>query len=131
MVAPFVRVGCTSKVSESLAVAFSLVVRLIELFVRRVVVEGTSMAPTYRPGERLTVVRLVRARVGDVVVAPDPRSSERWLLKRCVAREDGRLELRGDNPSASTDSRDFGSLPASRVRWRVARAFWRPNGADR
>ena len=90
------------------------------------------MAPTYVAGERLTIVRRVRAvRVGDVVVTPDPREGQRLLLKRCVAREGASLDLRGDNPLASTDSRDFGPVEASRVRWLVARSSWRPGGTDR
>lgn len=90
------------------------------------------MAPTYVAGERLTIVRRWRSvRVGDVVVAPDPRGSERLLLKRCVARESSRLDLRGDNPEGSTDSRDFGLVEASSVRWVLARSSWRAGGADR
>jgi nickel-type superoxide dismutase maturation protease len=94
--------------------------RVIEFFVRRVSVEGTSMAPTYRPGERLTALRRWRGvRPGDVVVVRDPRDSTRWLLKRCVARRGGMVELRGDNAAASTDSRDFGPVPSRDVAWLV------------
>ena len=78
------------------------------------------MAPTYRPGERLTVVRTWRrVRAGDVVVVRDPRDEERWLLKRCVARARGRLDLRGDNSAASTDSRAFGLVSAKNVHYLV------------
>lgn len=78
------------------------------------------MAPTYREGERLTALRRWRrVRVGDVVVVADPREPSRWLLKRCVARSGSRLELRGDNPGASTDSRDFGPVEEARARWLV------------
>ncbi|HUX04255.1 MAG TPA: S26 family signal peptidase [Acidimicrobiales bacterium] len=94
--------------------------RLVEAFVRRVVVEGPSMIPTYTPGERLTALRRWRrVRVGDVVVVRDPRDATRWLLKRCVARARGSLELRGDNAAASTDSRDFGPVRAREVGWIV------------
>ena len=106
--------------------------RLVETFVRRVEVEGLSMAPTYAPGERLTAIRrLRRVRVGDVVIAPDPREPTRLLLKRCVAREGRRLVLRGDNADASTDSRDFGPVDEADVRWVLARASWRPASGDR
>jgi len=78
------------------------------------------MEPTYVPGERLTAIRpWRRVRVGDVVVVRDPRDPARWLLKRCVARNGSRLDLRGDNPAASTDSRDFGPVPSSDVAWLV------------
>ena len=73
------------------------------------------MSPTYVPGDRLTALRRWRPiRPGDVVVARDPRDSSRWLLKRCVAKVGSQLDLRGDNPEVSTDSREFG-LVASRA----------------
>jgi len=78
------------------------------------------MLPTYAPGERVTaILRWRPVRVGDVVVVRDPRDASRWLLKRCVARSRGRLELRGDNAGASTDSRDFGSVATGDVKWIV------------
>ena len=78
------------------------------------------MAPTYEPGERLTALRRWRrVRVGDVVVVRDPRDSSRWLLKRCAARQGALVDLRGDNPLASTDSREFGLVRASDVVWLV------------
>ena len=81
------------------------------------------MVPAYVPGERLTVVRRWRrVRPGDVVVVRDPRDHDRWLLKRCVAREGSRLDLRGDNAPASTDSRDFGPVASRDVRWIVVSA---------
>jgi nickel-type superoxide dismutase maturation protease len=96
------------------------VARFVEFFVRRVSVEGSSMEPTYQPGERLTALRKWRrVRPGDVVVVRDPRSADRWLLKRCVARLGARLDLRGDNASASTDSREFGLVPSREVGWIV------------
>jgi type IV secretory pathway protease TraF len=33
------------------------------------------------------------------------------------------VELRGDNPSQSTDSRSFGSVPLSSLRGRVVRRY--------
>ena len=78
------------------------------------------MMPTYHPGELLTAVRKWRpVREGDVVVVRDPRSSDRWLLKRCVARRGSRLDLRGDNAAASTDSRDFGLVSSSTIPYLV------------
>lgn len=94
--------------------------RLVEFFLRRVTVEGTSMAPTYLPGERLTALRRWRrVRTGDVVIVRDPRDASRWLLKRCVARVGSRLDLRGDNAQASTDSRDFGLVSSRKVAYIV------------
>jgi nickel-type superoxide dismutase maturation protease len=94
--------------------------RFLEYFVRRVSVEGTSMSPSYMPGERLTALRRWRPiRPGDVVVVRDPRDSSRWLLKRCVAKSGSRLDLRGDNVDASTDSREFGLVASSEVAYIV------------
>ena len=94
--------------------------RFVEFFLRRVTVEGSSMAPTYLPGERLTALRRWRPiRTGDVVVVRDPRDGNRWLLKRCVGRVGRRLDLRGDNVAASTDSRDFGLVDARDVAYIV------------
>jgi nickel-type superoxide dismutase maturation protease len=97
--------------------------RALEFFARRVTVEGYSMMPTYRPGERLTALRRWRpVHVGDVVVVRDPREESRWLLKRCVAKTHSMLDLRGDNPAGSTDSRDFGLVPDQDVAYIVVGA---------
>ncbi len=96
---------------------------LLSTLLQRITVVGSSMAPTYHDGDRLTAVRRWRpVRVGDVVVVADPRDPTRPLLKRCVAREGRRLDLRGDNAAASTDSRDFGLVEARGVRWLVPRS---------
>jgi phage repressor protein C with HTH and peptisase S24 domain len=78
------------------------------------------MEPTFHSGQRLTAVRRWRrVRVGDVVVLRDPREYDRWIIKRCVARDGASLEVRGDNPAASTDSREFGPVRARRVAYLV------------
>ena len=114
-----------------------------------VTVEGTSMAPTYRPGDRLLVRRCGMAGVGRgqavVVVRPDlvtgwtvagraggmPGDSP-WFVKRATALPgdpvpDGvvppdHLYLLGDNP-ASEDSRRWGFCPGERVVGVVVRAL--------
>ncbi len=64
-------------------------------------------------------------RVGDVVVAADPREPWRVVMKRVKRVEaDGRLWLEGDNPAESTDSRVFGSVAASTVIGRVRWRYW-------
>lgn len=94
-------------------------------------VTGGSMAPTLLPGDRLLVeavsLRRRPPRVGEVVLAPDPRRPERELVKRVAHVGGGRVDLRGDAPDASTDSRAFGSLSAARVEWRVAFRYWPPS----
>jgi nickel-type superoxide dismutase maturation protease len=94
--------------------------------VRRVVVEGTSMAPTFLPGDRLVVlVRPVGPAglpgPGTVVALSDPREPDRILVKRVtsVDRAAGTLEVAGDDPGASTDSRTFGPVGRSSLLGRV------------
>ena len=96
-------------------------------------VQGASMAPTLLPGEWLVVERRTftrRApRVGEIVLAADPRESDRELIKRVVAvdADAGTLELRGDSPGASTDSRAFGSVAINGIHWRVIARYWPAN----
>jgi len=93
-------------------------------------VQGSSMAPVLLPGEWLLVERRTytrrRPREGEIVLAADPREPSRELIKRVAAvdADSGTLDLRGDAPEASTDSRTFGAIPVDRVRWRVIARYW-------
>lgn len=103
---------------------------------RRVVdivqVRGRSMLPTLRPDDRLLVVRSVRRpRVGEVVLALDPRDAGRELVKRVAAIAPDGVTLHGDNPALSTDGRTFGSLPMGAIRWRVVGRCWPLDRAGR
>ncbi|MEU6236134.1 S26 family signal peptidase [Kitasatospora sp. NPDC047058] len=107
------------------AVATAVVVRRsFEL----VVVEGGSMEPTLRDGDRVLVRRTRAFRRGDVVVFPVPGGPRvpqdpSWLVKRvsavagdpaadgCPAVPSGHLAVLGDNPR-SLDSRAFGTVPS-------------------
>ena len=86
-------------------------------------VRGRSMAPTLLPGDRLLVGRL-RVRIGDVVLAVDPRRPDRELIKRVAAIDELGVSLRGDLTAASTDARTFGAIPADRVAWRAVVRYW-------
>lgn len=96
---------------------------------RRFIVEGESMVPTFQPGDRLLVLRIGRRpRIGDAVVLVDPRTygsaDEREVVKRVTDQfADGSLEVAGDNLQASTDSRTFGPVPKSHYRGRVLRKY--------
>ena len=103
------------------------VVAFILRRVARVEVDGDSMLPTLLPGDRLFVVHGLRPRPGDLVTLPDPRSPARVVVKRVttVARDGTRtLEVRGDNPDASTDSRTFGPVPARSIRGRAVYRYF-------
>lgn len=100
-------------------------------------VRGRSMAPSLLPGDRLLVeshtYRDRTPRLGEVVLAADPRAPERELIKRVTAIDEATAsaELRGDDPAASTDSREFGAVPLSAIRWRAVFRYWPPGRAGR
>jgi signal peptidase I len=111
------------------AAALSLAAAAFWRAVHRVEVVGTSMRPALEPGDRLVVVGMPWfpppwPRPGQVVAVADPRDSRRLLIKRvqAVHHDDGILEVVGDAPEASTDSRTFGPVPRSSI---VGRAVYR------
>lgn len=92
-------------------------------------VRGDSMLPAFAHGDFLVVDRAAFRRQppapGEAVVARDPRSPGRMLLKRVARADEGMFYLLGDNPAFSTDSRHFGPLPADAILGRVAWRYWR------
>ena len=85
----------------------------------RVEVEGESMWPTLRPGDRLLLVRPRRVEVGDLVAFADPRAPARTLVKRVATLGPRGLTVLGDNAAASTDSRVLGPLAPASLKGRV------------
>ncbi|MEU6881924.1 S26 family signal peptidase [Streptomyces sp. NPDC046712] len=99
-------------------------------------VTGSSMAPTYRDGDRLLVRRRAPVRPGDAVVFRNPVAAldtdVRWLVKRVTAMPGapvppdvrpavdttrvppGCLVVRGDG-ARTQDSRHFGYVPLASV----------------
>jgi nickel-type superoxide dismutase maturation protease len=100
-------------------------------------VHGASMVPSLLPGDRLLVEsRSYQGRPprpGEVVLAADPRKPERELIKRVETVDEAAAsaDLRGDAPEASTDSREFGTVPLSEIRWRAVFRYWPPQRAGR
>lgn len=80
-------------------------------------VSGDSMMPTLDDGDIVLIKRDTDTNIGDVVLAQHPYKQSVTVLKRIAAiNENGRFDLRGDNPSASTDSRTFGSVPIEYIK---------------
>src|SRR5881275_2740790 len=98
----------------------------------RVVIFGDSMRPTLLPGDRVLVVGR-RLRRGALVALRDPRDPTRVLVKRVVAvdRRAGLVDVAGDNPASSTDSRAFGPVPRALVVGQVRWRYWPPDRRGR
>lgn len=76
-------------------------------------VAGESMSPTYHDGDLLLGRRwLIRPMVGDVIVI---QVENRPLIKRIKYLTGDQVEVAGDNPEVSTDSRAFGPIPTSHI----------------
>ena len=96
---------------------------------RRVAVQGHSMEPTLHAGDWLLVDPNAyangRLRVGDIVVAADPRAAERAIVKRVVAVNlDGSLRLAGDHPAHSNEDEQLAAVPAATVKGRAWFRYW-------
>jgi nickel-type superoxide dismutase maturation protease len=95
---------------------------------RRVRVAGASMIPTLSADDEVLVdTRAFENRLpdmGEIVVAHRPDRPEVILVKRVTGvLPDGRVILRGDNPSASTDSLDFGPVAPEYLVGKVTSRF--------
>ncbi len=108
------------------------VLRLTYRSLGRFTVSGRSMEPALSEADRLLVLRLpaplLRLRPGVVVLARSPAAPGLEVIKRVaeISCVQGRIAyvLLGDNPFESTDSRHFGSVPASSITGRVLYRYW-------
>ncbi len=93
---------------------------LLRPVIRRIVVDGVSMIPTYRPGEYVWALRRWRPLRAEMVVVVDlPGDSSREILKRVTSVTGDTAWLTGDNANASTDSRSFGAVTNRAIKWVV------------
>jgi len=88
------------------------------------------MAPGLLPGDWLLVEPAATGSPpakGELVVVPDPRQPARLLVKRVSAVDSvGALQLGGDAPGSSTDSRTFGPVDGTAVLGRPWFRYWPP-----
>jgi nickel-type superoxide dismutase maturation protease len=80
------------------------------------VIDGDSMLPTLKPGERVLIDPGGPFEVGAVVLARHPFRRGLRIVKRIrEITPEGRYFLVGDNAPESTDSRSFGTLAAKDI----------------
>jgi len=76
------------------------------------------MLPTLLPGQTVVAVGSCRLRVGDIIIFTHNGLEK---IKRIAQENEAGLYVAGDNPAASTDSRQFGLIARSAV---VGRIVW-------
>lgn len=75
---------------------------------RRIRVRGPSMAPTLKDGDVVWARNGREPRVGDVVVVTWVTRPNQLSVKRATEQHEDGWHVEGDNPAASTDSRELG-----------------------
>ena len=77
-------------------------------------VKGYSMWPTLKPKDRVIVRPLNQQSelppIGAIIVCIHPHQPSGRVIKRLSAVTDNQLNILGDCPDASTDSRHWGSI---------------------
>ena len=75
------------------------------------VVDGESMSPTLKSGDKAVIDPKASIEAGDLVLARHPYKQATRLIKRVTEiSATGEYFLAGDNADESTDSRTFGRL---------------------
>ncbi|TMB99574.1 MAG: nickel-type superoxide dismutase maturation protease [Chloroflexi bacterium] len=97
---------------------------------RRVIVLGSSMAPTLLPGDRLVFDRLAYLlrppAVGEVVLARHQARPGLRMIKRVARKGPEGYCLLGDNHDGSTDSRQLGPFRRRDILGRGWLVYWPP-----
>ncbi|NNN21581.1 MAG: nickel-type superoxide dismutase maturation protease [Acidimicrobiales bacterium] len=96
-----------------------IIVVFLARYFKRAKVEGNSMYPTFKAGDTVLVSKSKSFKVGDLVVTSHPHHGNQLILKRILDIEGNLVELRGDNPLESSDSRQFGKVDISSVKYKV------------
>lgn len=80
-------------------------------------VRGASMQPTLDETDVVFIAKSIKPAVGDIVLLDHPYKNGISMVKRVVSiDENGRCEVRGDNPAESSDSRTFGTVPIEYIK---------------
>jgi nickel-type superoxide dismutase maturation protease len=83
-------------------------------------VDGDSMTPTLKTGDRVLIDPSASIEIGDIVLANHPYKKNVRMVKRVSSIDpDGNHFLAGDNPAESTDSQTFGKIPAKDILGKV------------
>ena len=94
--------------------------RLLFGFGYRYMIEGESMLPLLKEGDEVLVSKGVSINVGDIVIAKHPQNNKIEMVKRVAGIYDGTYySLLGDNPTESSDSREFGLVEEKLIIGRV------------
>ena len=115
------------------------------VWAKRIVVQGASMYPTLRPGDRILFDTLAYGekapQVGDVVLARHSARPGLRFIKRVAALpgeiagdvvlSPGAYWLLGDNPDGSTDSRQLGPFRREDITARGWFIYWPPDRVRR
>ncbi|MBL8122279.1 S26 family signal peptidase [Candidatus Saccharibacteria bacterium] len=88
------------------------------MLVRRVV--GRSMTPILDPGQVVVAIPWRRYQAEDVVLLSH-QGKEKIKRIRMIDSKSGKYDVRGDNPSQSTDSRHFGLIEHADI---VGKVIW-------
>ena len=84
------------------------------------VVDGESMSPILKSGDKVLVDMRAPIVIGDIVLAKHPYKQGTQILKRVTEiTSSGDYFLTGDNAGESTDSRMFGSLKPDHILGKV------------
>lgn len=86
------------------------------------------MLPTLKPGDEVLFdnrwQKNMDLKAGDIVVFHHPSQPQLYLIKRITdITSNHQIELRGDNPDESIDSRQFGLVPTADVIGKVTCIF--------
>lgn len=82
-------------------------------------IEGDSMLPVLKNGDKVLARPPKNLRVGDIVVANHPFRLTPIIKRITDFSTCGKLFLSGDNPQESTDSRTFGEIDRKDVLGKV------------